>query len=611
MDIVVVQLWHGGNLESPWQYYKADSSNLRAARDASSRDRPRKRSVSRESRSSALKGRLTLTRTLSSNSLAKSIPTKSPDVPDTRSSVLASEETAMANGRTEVNGRNDLEAKPQGKVNWLIDNSMLPVKMPNSRVLAFGFRPLKNNGHPSDFPFKYFARKLLEKLRDDKERQRYPTRSTILVGHHLGGIVVERALVKASKRKSDRDTILSSISGIVFLATPFLGSDTVADLIARQLGMFVEEEEPPFANIRTSSEALEKLQKQFIKRVGQLGIPFRCFYEMSSSLFGEELQQRLVSIPDPSSRLYASGGNPKPAATLLVGKTNGRMNGGDGLETDFMSIGRYSDPSDPNYLKVLGALLGFVETRRLLGEAANGNQDSLQRLIGENAKSNSNARIEQLLHKAVAKNKTLLVRILLDKWDADVNYEDPNGTRAIDLAIVGNNEEMVEALLTAGADTRTPNRHGDSALDTVENAYLTDCLDETVYKLFQGKPLIKGPGFSFTRSFKPKAFEEPSTSTLKASKSFQATLVQFYNDDQNLTEYRAVEQPTVFEILFGSGLRDGPLDDFDEDQDQRKRLVCKWYHLPANNVSISACLTVSYPESFRNDFVMKASRGYL
>ena len=269
-----------------------------------------------------------------------------------------------------------------------------------------------------------------------------------------------------------------------------------------------------------------------------------------------------------------------------MGQENGSLKGGEGLESSFESIGQYSDPFDPNYSKVLGVLLKFMKTHRLLGEAVNGNQRSLEQLIGESFDSSSHIGIEKLLHKAVAKNKTQLVRILLDKWDTDVNYEDSHGTRLIDLAINENNEEMIKLLLTAGADMRTHNRHGMSALDMAEEAYLTDYLDEPVYKLFHDQSLIKGPEFlSYTQPFKPKTFEDPSESILRACKSFRATVVHFYINSRS-TEFRVMEQPTISELLFGDGLQRGPPDEIDDDRGGGKQLVCKWYHLPANNVSI-------------------------
>ena len=69
-------------------------------------------------------------------------------------------------------------------------------------------------------------------------------------------------------------------------------------MTARQLGISVREETPPFANIRSSSEALDKLQKHFTKRINQFGLPFKCFYEVSASLVDVELEQRLVRLPD-------------------------------------------------------------------------------------------------------------------------------------------------------------------------------------------------------------------------------------------------------------------------------------------------------------------------
>ena len=204
-----MQLWHG-ELESAWEYHKHVSRNSRAARDASRGDRFR-RNLSKESRSSTATSKLTLTRTHSSHSLAKSIQAKFSHVLDDKLSLRASEEASTAQDHAGLTSRSITQAKPQEKANWLVDRPMLPVSLPNSRILAFGFRPLDHMNQSPSFRFKYFAKKLLETLRNDKERQKCPTRPTILIGHHLGGIVVERALVKAKRIKGGVDTFLSSI----------------------------------------------------------------------------------------------------------------------------------------------------------------------------------------------------------------------------------------------------------------------------------------------------------------------------------------------------------------------------------------------------------------
>ena len=63
-----------------------------------------------------------------------------------------------------------------------------------------------------------FGRQLLEALR--MEREHCQSRPLLFVCHSLGGLVVKRAMVKASPVNARHNDIFNSAYSIVFLATP-------------------------------------------------------------------------------------------------------------------------------------------------------------------------------------------------------------------------------------------------------------------------------------------------------------------------------------------------------------------------------------------------------
>jgi pimeloyl-ACP methyl ester carboxylesterase len=101
---------------------------------------------------------------------------------------------------------------------------MLPDAVPHARIMVFQYSTttasLGQNVEVSEI-LAQIAQELLDDL--GEKRQDAAGRPIIFIGHSFGGVVIERALVLAGEE--EWKDILDSTIGLVFLGTPFRGSE--------------------------------------------------------------------------------------------------------------------------------------------------------------------------------------------------------------------------------------------------------------------------------------------------------------------------------------------------------------------------------------------------
>lgn len=140
--------------------------------------------------------------------------------------------SAKSLGQEAVNPANlilPIQNSPAKKVNWLEDWDMLHEAIPEARISRFGFRP--SIAQNTNMDFERLGQELLDSLRD--MRIVHPEWPLIFIGHGFGGIVVQCTILEAVKQNAD--DFIKSISGLVFLGTPFLGSEHAANTIRNRL----------------------------------------------------------------------------------------------------------------------------------------------------------------------------------------------------------------------------------------------------------------------------------------------------------------------------------------------------------------------------------------
>jgi pimeloyl-ACP methyl ester carboxylesterase len=101
---------------------------------------------------------------------------------------------------------------------------MLPNAVPHARIMVFQYSTMASSlsqNVEANERLVQIAQELLHDL--GEKRQDAASRPIIFIGHGFGGIIIERALVLAGEE--ERRDILDSTLGLVFLGTPFRGSE--------------------------------------------------------------------------------------------------------------------------------------------------------------------------------------------------------------------------------------------------------------------------------------------------------------------------------------------------------------------------------------------------
>jgi hypothetical protein len=427
-------------------------------------------------------------------------------------------------------------------VNWLSDENMLPKALLDARVLQFGYPIISRPSDPDkrmrdlDLAASRLSSHLME-LRKD-----CPNRPILFIGHDFGVVVIERALIRLAetvaekkdaetvgeenqaepvREKNPKQSVLESTAGIIFLATPFKGSENS--------GYFTMRGDWFWPKSNTSTESVYKTSLHLSK-------------------FWAAVEKRNI---------------------FLV-----RLN----------SANKFSVPDDISYLKVLGLIQRYENSRRILTAAASGDVEAVSRLIEQGVDSNvQNCGGQTALHIAIQKNQTLIAKLLLGKGGADISLQDIDGQTAIHLAAKIGSLDAIGLLLTKGADVNAKNNLGFSAIDLAEQRQ--DAGKEVVLRMLERGSLVQGPSGLIVPKWAKPIIPPTDTEGLYACRHFHATLTEFFLIDDK--EQRNTQHPSIWDVLYGPGpesiLNDGrPL--YVKEQPK-----CRWFHIPANNVSEVSC----------------------
>ena len=210
-----------------------------------------------------------------------------------------------------------------------------------ARILSFGYNASFLPGAPrSIYNIGDFAKELLYEMKfgkddngEDLDMGRAPI---VFVAHSMGGLVVKKAYLLGQNDETYQD-IVSSISAMIFLATPHRGANLAEDL-SRLLKVLFQPSRDFINDLNKSSAALEELNEQFRHVAPKLSI--WSFYETLATPVGP---LKLMVLE-------------KDSAILGYAKEISRP-----LDADHHSICKYSSPNDSNYLIIRNALSSLVK----------------------------------------------------------------------------------------------------------------------------------------------------------------------------------------------------------------------------------------------------------
>ncbi|KAI1115874.1 hypothetical protein F5Y14DRAFT_409581 [Nemania sp. NC0429] len=219
------------------------------------------------------------------------------------------------------------------RVNWLQDSNMLPEKVPMSRIIAYNYDSRWHND-ASKTRLELCGEELIHSVSSFRSGASH--RPVIFVGHSLGGNVIVDALLYAD-REAEHRPLLDHIVGLVFLGTPFRGTEWKALLNTLALLMRPFGSHEGIARELSYDEPrlLDKLH-YFCRLCNKLSIPVSCFHELYETGYG---------------KWFNLGGAIKG---MVVKEASACIPGFDrhALQTDHLKINKYRGPGDRSFLIV-------------------------------------------------------------------------------------------------------------------------------------------------------------------------------------------------------------------------------------------------------------------
>ena len=432
---------------------------------------------------------------------------------------------------------------PQRIVHWLKDEEMLRETFKFGRILLLR---LTNTLSPQHFiSVDCVAGNLLRLLSDTRKSCR--ERPIVFVGHNIGVVVIEKALMLASKSDPSADQIFYKTAGIVYLTTPDCKTEAET-----------EEEWDYFDTTTRMHSDREHLRHQEALTLGSIEQHLK---EFRATLEAAEN----IALKDAEGTVSHEV-NARPSAISL---------------NRYQLLDNIVNTDDVVYLKIVNAIASSLECYRLLSAAFEGDDASLRTLldcgIGVNLQDRTG---NAALHLAAISGHKETVKLLLLEYKANVALQNSKGRSALFLAVDSgkNNTEIVTLLLEKGARV-TP-------LMLSNNSRVSD----DIKKLLMNPPFVHGPDNVVNTKTWPKPTAPKSAAAQDACESFRAVVAEFFQFGTK--EKFVLEDPSIDELLYKSDpetilekARDHARNAESMNPDTLKQaLRCRWYHIPANNV---------------------------
>lgn len=457
-----------------------------------------------------------------------------------RASFVASESSDGMSALKGITGDaiDPTKAGPQGPMNWLTHPNMLPEILPFNRTICVGYA-LSSKHKDGMVNFAAASAQLLDALDDNRKDCR--ARPIILIGHGLGCRVVQHAIMRPAY--SERILSLQDrCAGTLFLHAP--DSSGGAGL-------------PSTAAENATCDSTEAKDAFFVE-------------------------------PDPRFVVQSSSQDSRTRAILHHVLQHGAT------DQDRSSSFKFPGKNDRIFQKLGAKLVEWSEIHQLMSAVTKADYGALRKLIDDGVKINQRKNSSQMtaLHVAC---QTLLsqphhIHLLIENGKADVTLQDSYRRTPLHYALDRDNPdvEMVRALLEAGAETFVTDQDGITPMNMAKS-----CGASKVRKLLRKRPLVKGPSAA---KGSVSSADPHSREAEDVCKSFQMVATEMYLNRQSLTEKHLPRHFLVHEAIYGQKSLKALLDET-RSSSIKDELICRWYHLPANNM-------VWVEDLFRNRFRM-------
>ncbi|KFZ13047.1 hypothetical protein V502_06789 [Pseudogymnoascus sp. VKM F-4520 (FW-2644)] len=204
----------------------------------------------------------------------------------------------------------------------------------NARVATYSYK----SGKGVKTTLRQLAEQFLNVLFQHRQKPDERQRPLVLIGHSLGGLVIQQALVIAALNQDFRDIRLS-VSGIIFLGAPFQGSN--AAMLGKRLAQVTGGDLSLLELLQKDNPNLHSLSKDFCDSHHEWD--FVCFYENTDADYAL-FKTRVVTA----------------SSATLSGR---RM---IFLNTDHSGLNKFTGKNDENYAWVLPEIQRMVDNGPLI-----------------------------------------------------------------------------------------------------------------------------------------------------------------------------------------------------------------------------------------------------
>ena len=392
------------------------------------------------------------------------------------------------------------------------------------------------------------AKDLLKKLIDI--RRNCPERPIVFIGHNVGVVVIERALMESSNGDLGEAQVFRRTAGVIYLSS---------NVPEHQLKSERRSEYFDFPGRMISSQVKFEYKETHGTK----------YFEKHLSDFRARLKEANRTALDNLCSAGSFEKDTRPSAIMLFPPSSI-----GGLESARISGSR-----------ILEAIAGSLNCYRLLSAACKDNVEELRSILADGINVNGQDRNgNTALHIAASTGHMETVKMLLVDYEANVALQNLKGESALDLAVDSrkSNVEVAKLLLKKGAKFK----------DKGENDLPNLPRDSGEIKtLLENPPFIEGP----QEDSKQKVWQIPSAprsaSAQVACHSSRAVVAEIFKIGEQ--EKLVLEDPTMDELLYKIGpeeilakARSRPKGKDSKEKDNMENdSKCRWYHIPANNVS--------------------------
>ncbi|KAH6667983.1 hypothetical protein B0J14DRAFT_519380 [Halenospora varia] len=237
--------------------------------------------------------------------------------------------------------------------------SLLPSKVPNARVLTFGYDAYITDwrGMVSQNRIGNHSMNLLTSVATFREDDDTNNRPIIFICHSLGGLICEDALSAAGRRPERHlRAIIDCTCGIIFLGTPHHGSSLAkwAGMLAVMIGILKQTNPQILAVLERESEVLARVQDEFHTMVRSRNqerlqpIEITCFFE--------ELPLPGVGVVVPKESAILPGYIPI------------------GIHSNHMDMTKFEHENEPGFTAISGELRRWVKELTISSRQQHGTQ---------------------------------------------------------------------------------------------------------------------------------------------------------------------------------------------------------------------------------------------